>query len=117
MKNDKAFKKATLLTSLMAVPACQKGDADTDWFPAVDLADTGQEFVFEVDLPGMAPEEIQLEVNSDSISISGKRTPRFQAGRWMRVERPSGGFIRQLPLPPNATDEIYGSFADGVLEN
>jgi len=104
------------MTSLMAVPTCQKRDADIDWFPAVDLAETGQEYVFEVDLPGVTPEEIHLDVDSDTISISGKRGAGPQSGRWLRVERPSGAFIRQLPLPPNTTGEIYGSFADGVLE-
>ena len=104
------------MTSLMAVPACQSPDADTDWFPAVDLAETEQEYLFEVDLPGLKPEEIQLDVDSAGISISGKRAPRSQGGRWLRVERPSGAFIRQLPLPPNTTGEIFGSFGDGVLE-
>jgi len=117
MNNNSGSKQTTLLmTSLMAVPACQRRDEDTDWFPAVDLTDTGQEYVFEVDLPGLMPEEIQLEVDSAAISISGKRVPRSQGGRWLRAERPSGAFIRQLPLPPNTTGEIYGSFADGVLE-
>jgi HSP20 family molecular chaperone IbpA len=117
MNNNNLSKQATrLMTSLMVVPACQRPDEDTDWFPAVDLAETGQEYVFEVDLPGLKPEEIQFEVDSAAISISGKRVPRSQGGRWLRVERPSGAFIRQLPLPPNTTGEIYGSFADGVLE-
>jgi HSP20 family molecular chaperone IbpA len=114
--NNISDKKTLLMTSLVAVPACQIRDEDTDWFPAVDLAETGQEYVFEVDLPGLMPEEIQLEVDSAAISISGKRVPRSQGGRWLRVERPSGAFIRQLPLPPNTTGEIYSSFAGGVLE-
>ena len=102
--------------SLNAVPAYQRPDADTDWFPAVDVAETEQEYVFDVDLPGLMPEEVQLEVGSAAISISGKRLPKSQSGRWLRVERPSGQFIRQLPFPPNTTGEIYGSFAEGVME-
>lgn len=120
MKDDKADNKGTLLmTSLMAVPACQRWDADTDWFPAVDLAETNQEYVFEVDLPGLKPEEIQFEVDSDGISISGKRQPNptCPAGmRRLRIERPSGAFVRHLPLPPDTTGEVLGSFCDGVLE-
>ena len=105
-----------LIASLNAVPACQRREADTDWFPAVDVTETEQEYVFDVDLPGLMPEEVQLDVDSAAISISGKRFPRSQIGRWLRVERPSGEFIRHLPLPSNTTGEIYGSFADGVLE-
>lgn len=109
--NDNNF-----IGSLNTVPACQRRDADTDWFPAVDVTETEQEYVFEVDLPGLMPQEVQLEVDSTAISISGKRFPRSQTGRWLRVERPSGAFIRHLPLPPNTSGEIYGSFADGVME-
>ena len=104
------------MTSLMAVPACQRQDGDTDWFPAVDLDETGQEYVFEVDLPGLKPEEIQLDVDSAGISISGKRLPNPHGVRPLRIERPSGPFVRQLPLPPDTTGEIFGSFCDGVLE-
>ena len=109
-------KRDFLMTSLMAVPACQRGDGDTDWFPAVDLAETKQEYVLEVDLPGLKPEEIQLEVDSAAISISGKRVRRSQGGRWLRVERPSGDFIRQIPFPSDTTGDVLGSFCDGVLQ-
>ncbi len=108
--------KNLFIASLNAVPACQRRNADTDWFPAVDVTETEQEYVFDVDLPGLVPEEVQLEVDSSAISISGKRLPNSQGGRWLRVERPSGAFIRRLPLPPNTTGEIYGSFAYGVME-
>ena len=108
--------KNLFIASLNAVPACQRRNADTDWFPSVDVTETDKEYVFDVDLPGLMPEEVQLEVDSEAISISGKRRPRSQCGRWLRVERPSGAFVRQLPLPPNTTGEIYGSFADGVME-
>jgi HSP20 family molecular chaperone IbpA len=117
MNNNNVSKQTTLLmTSLMAVPACQRRDEDTDWFPAVDLTDTGQEYVFEVDLPGLMPEELQLEVDSAAVSISGKRMPSSLGGRCLRVERPTGAFVRQLPLPPDTTGEVLGSFCDGVLE-
>ena len=117
MKTNNVGDKSTLLmTSLMAVPACQWRDGDSDWFPAVDLAETKQEYVFEVDLPGLKPEEIQLEVDSAGISISGKRVPGPQGARLLRGERPIGAFVRQLPLPPDTTGEVLGSFCDGVLE-
>jgi HSP20 family protein len=117
MKTNNVVDRSTLLmASLMAVPACQRQDGDTDWFPAVDLAETKQEYVFEVDLPGLKPEEIQFEVDSGGISISGKRLPDPKGVRRLRIERPIGAFVRQLPLPPDTTGEVLGSFCDGVLE-
>ena len=114
--NNVSDKRTLLMTSLMAVPACQRWDGDTDWFPAVDLAETKQEYVFEVDLPGLKPEEIQFEVDSAGISISGKRLPGPKGVGLLRIERPTGAFVRQLPLPPDTTGEVLGSFCDGVLE-
>lgn len=117
MKIDNVEDKRTLLmTSLMAVPACQMQDANSDWFPAVDLAESREEYVFEVDLPGLKPEEIRFEVDNAGISISGIRLPGTNGARRLRIERPSGPFVRQLPLPPDTTGEVLGSFCDGVLE-
>ena len=117
MKTNNLVDKSNLLmTSLLAVPACQTQDGDTDWFPAVDLAETKQEYVFEVDLPGLKPEEIHFDVDSAGILISGKRLPDPTGARRLRIERPTGAFVRQLPLPPDATGEVLGSFCDGVLE-
>jgi HSP20 family protein len=114
--NNVNHKRNQLMASLVAVPACQTAHADTDWFPAVDLTETGQEYFFEVDLPGLKPEEIHLRVDSAGLSISGQRLPRPPRGKRLRVERPSGTFVRQLPLPPDAHGEIHATFGDGVLE-
>ena len=104
------------MTSLLSVPACQRRDDDNDWFPAVDLTETRKEYVFEVDLPGLKPEEIHVRVDSNGFSISGQRVPRPQGGKRVRIERPSGAFLRQLPLPQDADGEIRTTFCDGVLE-
>jgi len=104
------------MTSLISVPACQSRDDDTDWFPAVDLTETSQEYVFEVDLPGLKPGEVQVRVDSDALSISGHRMSKHQGGKNVRVERPSGAFVRHLPLPQDADGEINTTFHDGVLE-
>ena len=75
-----------------------------------------REYVFEVDLPGLKPDEIKLRVNGDGISITGKRVLRPQDGQRVRRERPLGTFVRQLPLPPDALGEVRTTFGDGVLE-
>jgi HSP20 family molecular chaperone IbpA len=104
------------VASLNAVPACQMRDGDTDWFPAVDVTEAGQEYVFEVDLPGLKPEDIQVRQDTEGLFISGERVPRHQGGKRVRVERPSGAFVRRLPWPPDAHGELHAIFSDGVLE-
>ncbi len=105
-----------LLASFNAVPACQTGDGESDWFPAVDLTETGQEYVFDVDLPGLKPQEVQVRVQADELTITGQRVRNHQRGKHVRVERPSGAFVRRLPLPPDAQGDIHATFCDGVLE-
>jgi len=109
-------KRNVLMASLVSLPACQSRDDDTDWFPTVDLTETSQEYVFEVDLPGLKPGEVRVHVDNDGLSISGQRMPRHQGGSNVRVERPSGAFVRHLPLPQDADGEIHATFYDGVLE-
>jgi len=113
---NRSDNKNLFVTSLNAVPACQMRDGDTDWFPAVDVTEAGQEYVFEVDLPGLKPEEIQVRPDTEGLFISGQRVPRHPGGKRVRLERPSGAFIRQLPWPPDAHGEIHAIFTDGVLE-
>jgi len=105
-----------LLNSLISVPVCAPRDGDNAWFPSVDLIETKQDYVFKVDLPGLRPEDIQFEVDNAGIAISGNRSSGFTAGRRLRIERPSGAFVRRLPLPGDATGEVLGSICDGVLE-
>ena len=104
------------MASFAAVPACQIPDQDIDWFPAVDVTETAEEYVLEVDLPGLKPEEVQVSVDNDALSISGDRVPPCHGGRKLRVERPSGAFVRRLPLPQDACGEIHAILGNGLLE-
>jgi HSP20 family protein len=101
---------------LNVVPASQMGDGESDWFPAVDVTEVGREYVFEVDLPGLKAEEVQVRAETDGFFISGQRVARHPGGKRLRVERPSGAFVRQLPWPPDAHGDIRAIFSDGVLE-
>ena len=73
--------------------------------------------MFEVDLPGLKPEEFRMSVEGDVLCISGKRSGASQCERHLRVERPAGEFVRRLALPPDArSDEVQATFREGVLE-
>ena len=104
------------MASFTAVPACQTAEADTDWFPAVDVTEMAEEYVLEVDLPGLKPEEVQVSVDKDALCISGERVPPHLGGRRLRIERPSGAFVRRLPLPRDAGGEIHATLGNGSLE-
>ena len=109
--------RSPFLASLNAVPVCKQRMADTDWFPAVDVSDTGEEYLFEFDFPGLTLKEIQISHDQEALYLTGERKTLRHGGGSLRVERPAGTFVRRLPLPLDAwSHEIYAILQDGILE-
>jgi HSP20 family molecular chaperone IbpA len=107
-----------LLTQLAAIPACQRPVDGADWFPPVDIAEDGEEYLFKIDLPEVNPDNLRVAVEEDDLVICGERANPWQGERkLLRVERPHGYFARRFPLPDDASPRaITTLFADGVLE-
>lgn len=83
----------------------------------MDAWRSGDDFVVAFDLPGVAPESIDLDVESNVITVRAERAP--SAGEdveMIAAERPRGVFSRQLVLGENLdTDRIAACYDDGVL--
>jgi len=84
----------------------------------MDLYRDGDRFVVEVDLPGVDPSTIDIDVDDRSLTIRAERVARStETGKWLTRERPTGSFARQLTLGRGlATDKIDATYADGVLQ-
>jgi len=109
--------RSPFLAALNAVPACRQRVADTDWFPAVDVSDTGEEYLFEFDFPGLKLEDIQISRDDAALYLNGERKTLRYGAISLRAERPAGVFVRRLVLPADACgDEIHALLQDGVLE-
>jgi HSP20 family protein len=97
-------------------------DADNpvaDWAPAVDIVEEKDRFVLRADVPGVSPEDIDVSMDSGTLSVSGERraiTPDEGAGV-QRLERATGRFLRRFTLPETANaDGIAAKCANGILE-
>jgi HSP20 family protein len=93
--------------------------ATTNFVPNVDLIENEKEFVVTVDLPGLKPEEVQVEFKSGSLWITGERKEeKEEKGKtFHRIERSYGEFRRVLPFPSAVKEgEIEAKFTDGVLK-
>src|SRR5215510_1323166 len=70
------------------------------WIPPVDLYETADGFVLTAELPGLAREQIEVQVEHDRITIRGERSSRHSHGeQYHRVERGHGRFSRAFALP------------------
>jgi HSP20 family protein len=86
------------------------------WMP-MDLYRVEDHFVVAVDLPGVDPGSIDLNVDGNTLTISAERTVRSDEGaQWLAQERPAGSFMRQLNLGDGLdVDRIQASYDAGVL--
>jgi HSP20 family protein len=89
------------------------------WSPEVEVRERGNNIVIRADLPGLSRDDIDLEVDDDTLIIRGERRNDWEDEQegYYRSERSYGTFYRAIPLPegvdPNACN---ASFKDGVLE-
>jgi HSP20 family protein len=89
------------------------------WVPRVDIREDAERFVILADLPGIDPDQIEIQMDKGVLSIKGQRNgePLAEASRYSRTERRQGGFHRDFTLPDSADAEgIIASGHHGVLE-
>jgi HSP20 family protein len=94
------------------------GGRQESWLPAVDVFDTKEAVVLKAELAGMDPDDIQIEVEDNVLTIKGERKfeEKVDEERFYRVERRFGSFQRDLALPQGVRPEdIAAAYEDGVL--
>ncbi|HWB12153.1 MAG TPA: Hsp20/alpha crystallin family protein [Pirellulales bacterium] len=88
------------------------------YYPKVNLAETDGNLEVSVDLPGMKPEDIKVEMRNGNLVVSGERKEeKEEKGKtYHRIERSYGSFCRTVPLPAKVEEgKIDAKFANGVL--
>lgn len=76
----------------------------------------GESFVVEFDLPGLAPDAIDLDVERNVVTVRAERPGRGEDVEMIAAERPRGVFSRQLVLGDNLdTENITAGYDAGVL--
>lgn len=86
--------------------------------PRIDVRDTPEAFVFTAEVPGIKPEDIQVSVQGDTLTISGEKRQesKQEEETWFRTERSYGSFMRQFSLPTAVDSEhVKAEVDDGVL--
>ncbi|MDQ1454910.1 MAG: hypothetical protein QOH28_530 [Actinomycetota bacterium] len=76
----------------------------------------GDEFVVELDLPGVDPESVDIDVERNVLTIRAERSGPRQDAELVAAERPRGVFHRQIVLGDSLdTERVQASYSAGVL--
>jgi HSP20 family protein len=89
------------------------------WAPPLEVKQKGGNFIVTAELPGIAKEEVKVEVVEESLVIEGEKK-KFKEEKeegYYRSERSYGKFYRSIPLPKGAkTDLIKAELTNGILK-
>ena len=89
-----------------------------DWGIAMDVVEEGDNLVVHASLPGVKPDDIQVSVDDDILTIRGHTSSEqeHREGSYLMRERRSGAFYRSLRLPDTVdADKAKSTFQNGVL--
>src|SRR5690606_31105801 len=90
----------------------------SDWIPAVDVRELEDRYLIIADVPGVLPEDIEINMDNGILSIAGTRQGDAQGSALLRrAERPQGHFHRRFSLPESVDAAAIGARCrHGVLE-
>lgn len=91
------------------------------WVPAMDVAERGDAYLVQAELPGVSPDQVDLSFEQNVLTVRGTKPASFDVAnegelRVFAAERVSGTFERAVRLPEfvNA-DKISANFTNGLL--
>ncbi|MFL5818666.1 MAG: Hsp20/alpha crystallin family protein [Conexibacter sp.] len=108
-----------LFNSFFDTPVSAGAGAGRRWLPAMDLVEADDHYILRADLPGLAEDDVKIEVENAVLTVSGERRAEHeQRGEgYHRLERAYGSFSRSLTLPEGVDPEsVQANFERGVLE-
>lgn len=94
------------------------GGCDRPWAPPVDMYESKEDVVVEVELPGVSDKDVHVSITGEVLTLRGERPLEWQSRPegLRRAERQSGKFERILALPvPVQSDRARATCRDGVL--
>ena len=89
------------------------------FMPAIDLYQTAESVIVETPLPGLNPEDIELTVEHDVLTIQGKAEHKSEVEEkdYYRHEVKRGSFFRSVDLPVQVQgDKANATYHNGILK-
>jgi len=91
------------------------------WVPLADIIETAQALLVRIELPGVAPEQLLVEVADGALVVRGERPSDSCSGEdadtaYHLMERAHGAFARRFSLPEDTDGEgISAVLREGLL--
>ena len=86
------------------------------WQLPIDAYATEDAIVLTADVPGLKPEELNVTLEGDTLTIRGELKARAEDRNYLLRERTTGPFERVLTInTPIDTNKVTAEFSDGVL--
>ena len=100
-------------------PRRMNGDrVGLSFVPAAEMNDTAEAIELKLEVPGLKPEDLDIQVTADAVSISGERKSetKSEEGGVTRTEFRYGSFRRVIPLPSRVQNtNVTAEYKDGIL--
>lgn len=107
------------MDDLMTRMFSRDGAAGTDWFsPLANVSESEDQYEVSVDLPGISPDDVHLELKHGDLWITGERKQEEekQDQKLRVIERRYGKFQRVIRLSDDVDpDQVDAEYRDGVL--
>ena len=90
----------------------------TAWAPPVDIYETANELVLKADLPEVNPQDLDIRVENNILTIRGERKfeKKVNEENYLRIERAYGSFSRSFSLANSVkSEEIKADYQNGAL--
>ena len=94
------------------------GALPTSWTPSMDVSEDDHGLLLELEVPGLAPEEVEVTTEQGLLTIKGEKnaTRQREGVRALVTERSHGRFVRTLQLPQGVDEsKVEAEFANGLL--
>lgn len=96
--------------------AWEERQASRAWRLPVDVYSTDEEIVIVATVPGLAPEDVEITIEGDTLTIQGEIPGHLDNVNYLFQERTVGKFVRVLSLNiPVDADKSEATFANGLL--
>jgi HSP20 family protein len=96
----------------------REGYGEQEYAPPVDIYETAENFVVEIELPGFEVDDIALSICCNMLIVEGvkRKEPNRKGINFICLERNFGRFCRAVEVPPTVDlNMVTAKYANGVL--